>query len=82
MKRALLLNHARPVYLHTVLNTILLNTNTKPMKTKGTKQKIQEANSIKQVNSLEKKALSFDLASPRTMRKIARAVKAKRKELA
>ena len=52
------------------------------MKTKGTKQKIQEANSIKQVNSLEKKALSFDLASPRTMRKIARAVKAKRKELA
>ena len=52
------------------------------MKTKGTKQKIQETNSIKQLNKLEKKAQSFELASPRTMRKIARAVKAKRKELA
>ena len=51
------------------------------MKTKGTKQKIQEAKTIKQVNKLEKKALGFDLASPRTMRKIARAVKAKRKQL-
>jgi hypothetical protein len=52
------------------------------MKTKGTKQKIQETNSVKQLNKLEKKALSFELASPRTMRKIARAIKAKRKELA
>ena len=52
------------------------------MKTKGTKQKIQEAKTIKQVNKLEKKALSFELASPRTMRKIARAVKVKRKQLA
>ena len=51
------------------------------MKTKGTKQKIQEAKTTKQLNKLEKKALSFDLASPRTMRKIARAVKAKRKQL-
>ena len=51
------------------------------MKTKGTKQKIQEANSIKQVNSLEKKALSFELASPKTLRKIAKAIAIKRKEL-
>ena len=77
----MLLNHARPVYLYTVRNTTLLNTK-KIMKTKGTKQKIQETNSVKQLNKLEKKALSFELASPRTMRKIARAVKAKRKELA
>ena len=76
----MLSNHARPDHFYNVRNTILLNTKT-IMKTKGTKQKIQEANSIKQVNSLEKKALSFDLASPRTMRKIARAVKVKRKEL-
>jgi len=76
----LLSNHARTLYLSTVRNTILLNTKT-IMKTKGTKQKIQEAKTIKQVNKLEKKALGFDLASPRTMRKIARAVKAKRKEL-
>ena len=81
MKRALLSNHARPVYLHTVLNTILLNTNTKPMKTKGTKQKIQEAKTTKQLAKLEKKAGKFELASPRTMRKIERAIKAKRKEL-
>ena len=52
------------------------------MKTKGTKQKIQEAKTTKQLSKLEKKALSFELASPRTMRKIERAVKAKRKELA
>jgi|TARA_R110002060_G_scaffold5559_2_gene8599 hypothetical protein len=51
------------------------------MKTKGTKQKIQEANSIKQVNSLEKKALSFEFASPKTLRKIAKAIAIKRKEL-
>ena len=51
------------------------------MKTKGTKQKIQEANSIKQANSLEKKALSFELASPKTLRKIAKAIAIKRKEL-
>jgi len=50
-------------------------------KTTGTKQKIQEAKTLKQVDRLEKKALSFELASPRTMRKIARAIKAKRKEL-
>ena len=52
------------------------------MKTKGTKQKIQEAKTIKQVNKLEKKAAHFELASPRTLRKIARAIKAKRKSLA
>jgi hypothetical protein len=51
------------------------------MKTKGTKQKIQEAKTTKQVDRLEKKALSFELASPRTMRKIARVIAAKRKEL-
>ena len=51
------------------------------MKTKGTKQKIQEANSIKQVDKLEKKALSFELASPKTLRKIAKAIANKRKEL-
>jgi hypothetical protein len=50
-------------------------------KTKGTKQKIQEAKTSKQVDRLEKKALSFEQASPRTIRKIARAIKAKRKEL-
>ncbi len=77
----MLLNHARTYHLFTVRNTTLLNAQT-IMKTKGTKQKIQEANSMKQLNKLEKKALSFELASPRTMRKIARAVKAKRKELA
>ena len=77
----MLLNHARARHLYNLRNTILLNTKT-IMKTKGTKQKIQEANSTKQLNKLEKKALSFELASPRTMRKIARAVKAKRKELA
>ena len=76
----MLSNHARPVHFYNVRNTILLSTK-KIMKTKGTKQKIQETNSIKQLNKLEKKALSFELASPRTMRKIARAVKAKRKEL-
>jgi len=77
----LLLSHARAYHLYNVRNTILLSTK-KIMKTKGTKQKIQETNSVKQLNKLEKKALSFELASPRTMRKIARAVKAKRKELA
>ena len=77
----MLLNHARTYHLFTVRNTILLSTKT-IMKTKGTKQKIQETNSIKQLNKLERKALSFELASPRTMRKIARAVRAKRKELA
>ena len=76
----MLLNHARPVHFYNVRNTILLSTK-KIMKTKGTKQKIQEAKTTKQLNKLEKKALSFELASPRTMRKIARAVKAKRKEL-
>ena len=76
----MLSNHARTLYLSTVRNTILLNTKT-IMKTKGTKQKIQEAKTTKQLNKLEKKAQSFELASPRTMRKIARAVKAKRKEL-
>ena len=50
-------------------------------KTTGTKQKIQEAKTIKQVNSLEKKAQGFEQASPRTIRKIERAIKAKRKEL-
>ena len=77
----MLLNHARARHLYNVRNTILLSNKT-IMKTKGTKQKIQETNSIKQLNKLEKKALSFELASPRTMRKIARAVRAKRKELA
>ena len=52
------------------------------MKTKGTKQKIQEAKTTKQLAKLEKKAGKFELASPRTMRKIERAIKAKRKELA
>jgi hypothetical protein len=51
------------------------------MKTKGTKQKIQEAKTIKQVDKLEKKAVSFELASPKTLRKIARAIANKRKEL-
>ena len=77
----MLSSHARTRYLYNVRNTTLLNTKT-IMKTKGTKQKIQETSSIKQLNKLEKKALSFELASPRTMRKIARAVRAKRKELA
>ena len=76
----MLLNHARTLCLYTIRNTILLNTK-KIMKTKGTKQKIQEANSIKQVNSLEKKALSFEFASPKTLRKIAKAIAIKRKEL-
>ena len=76
----MLLNHARPIHFYTLRYTILLNTK-KIMKTKGTKQKIQEANSIKQVNSLEKKALSFELASPKTLRKIAKAIAIKRKEL-
>ena len=76
----MLLNHARARHLYNLRNTILLNTKT-IMKTKGTKQKIQEANSIKQVNSLEKKALSFELASPKTLRKIAKAIASKRKEL-
>jgi len=76
----LLSSHARTRHLYTVHNTTLLNTKT-IMKTKGTKQKIQEANSIKQVNSLEKKALSFELASPKTLRKIAKAIASKRKEL-
>ena len=76
----MLSSHARILYLYTVRNTILLS-NKKTMKTKGTKQKIQEANSIKQVNSLEKKALSFELASPKTLRKIAKAIATKRKEL-
>ena len=77
----MLLNHARAVYLFTLYNTILLNTNTKPMKTKGTKQKIQEAKTTKQLTKLEKRASKFQLASPRTMRKIERAINAKRKEL-
>ena len=76
----MLLSHARTCHLYNLRNTILLNTKT-IMKTKGTKQKIQEANSIKQVNSLEKKALSFELASPKTLRKIAKAIANKRKEL-
>ena len=50
-------------------------------KPQGTKEKIQEAKTSKQVDRLEKKALSFEQASPRTIRKIARAIKAKRKEL-
>jgi hypothetical protein len=77
----LLLNHARTFYLSTVRNTILLSTK-KIMKTKGTKQKIQEAKTTKQLTKLEKRASKFQLASPRTMRKIERAIKAKRKELA
>ena len=77
----MLLNHARYLYFPILLNTILLNTNTKPMKTKGTKQKIQEAKTTKQLTKLEKRASKFQLASPRTMRKIERAIKAKRKEL-
>lgn len=81
MKRALLLNHARPVYLYTVHHTSILNTKT-IMKTKGTKQKIQEAKTTKQLTKLEKRASKFQLASPRTMRKIERAIQAKRKELA
>jgi hypothetical protein len=76
----LLLNHARPVYLYNVRNTILLSTK-KIMKTKGTKQKIQEAKTTKQLTKLEKRASKFQLASPRTMRKIERAIKAKKKEL-
>ena len=51
------------------------------MKTKGTKQKIQEAKTTKQVDRLEKKSLSFELASPKTLRKIAKAIAIKRKEL-
>ena len=51
------------------------------MKTKGTKQKIQEAKTTKQLTKLEKRASKFQLASPRTMRKIERAIQAKRKEL-
>jgi len=51
------------------------------MKTKGTKQKIQEAKTTKQLTKLEKRAGKFQLASPRTMRKIERAIKAKKKEL-
>ena len=78
----MLLNHARPVYLHTIHFTLTLNTKTKPMKTKGTKQKIQEAKTTKQLTKLEKRASKFQLASPRTMRKIERAIKAKRNELA
>ena len=81
MKRALLLNHARIIYLLALYNTILLNTKT-IMKTKGTKQKIQEAKTTKQLTKLEKRAGKFQLASPRTMRKIERAIQAKRKELA
>ena len=77
----MLLNHARCLHFPILLNTILLNTNTKPMKTKGTKQKIQEAKTTKQLTKLEKRASKFQLASPRTMRKIERAIKAKRKEL-
>ena len=77
----MLLNHARIIYLLALNNTILLNTNTKPMKTKGTKQKIQEAKTTKQLTKLEKRASKFQLASPRTMRKIERAIKAKKKEL-
>ena len=76
----MLLSHARPIHFYNVRNTTLLNTKT-IMKTKGTKQKIQEAKTTKQVDRLEKKALSFELVSPRTMRKIARAIAAKRKEL-
>ncbi len=76
----MLSSHARTCHLYNVRDTILLSTK-KIMKTKGTKQKIQEANSIKQVNSLEKKALSFELASPKTLRKIAKAIANKRKEL-
>ena len=76
----MLLNHARPIHFYNVRNTTLLNTK-KIMKTKGTKQKIQEANSIKQVDRLEKKSLSFELASPKTLRKIAKAITIKRKEL-
>ena len=78
----MLLNHARCLHFPILLNTILLNTNTKPMKTKGTKQKIQEAKTTKQLTKLEKRASKYELASPRTMRKIERAIKAKRKELA
>ena len=77
----MLLNHARIIYLLALYNTILLNTNTKPMKTKGTKQKIQEAKTTKQLTKLEKRPSKFELASPRTMRKIERAIKAKKKEL-
>ena len=80
MKRALLLNHARCLHFPILLNTILLNTKT-IMKTKGTKQKIQEAKTTKQLTKLEKRASKFQLASPRTMRKIERAINAKRKEL-
>ena len=76
----MLLNHARPIHLYNVRNTILLS-NKKIMKTKGTKQKIQEAKTTKQVDRLEKKSLSFELASPKTLRKIAKAIATKRKEL-
>jgi hypothetical protein len=51
------------------------------MKTTGTKQKIQEAKTTEQVDRLEKKALSFELASAKTLRKIAKAIASKRKEL-
>ena len=76
----MLLSHARPVHLYNVRNTILLG-NKKIMKTKGTKQKIQEAKTTEQVDRLEKKALSFELASAKTLRKIAKAIASKRKEL-
>ena len=76
----MLLNHARPFYLYTIHTSFILSTNT-IMKTKGTKQKIQEAKTTKQLTKLEKRASKFQLASPRTMRKIERAIKAKRKEL-
>ena len=76
----MLSNHARPVHFYNVRNTILLSTK-KIMKTKGTKQKIQEAKTTKQLTKLEKRASKFQLASPRTMRKIERAIKAKKKEL-